>query len=356
MTGLAEGRNMTFERLREMPASGRLTGTAAGTRQLAANAAPGYGPKLALQQRHRYRPHEAERERGHGRRRADGDARSRVLRRLPGCGCLACGGVQRLLVKGRRDRQNGPLAERPDHHKGPADYVAFRYGAAARVVAVTAGVPGHITVVAHDPQAAGRDGDAEPLLRWQVTRVQVGLLVQRHAVHGDPALRVAAGDVVAGQADHALDVVVLVLGEAEHRGDALAEPGEEVIARRRGTGIPRAVSAEHHDVAAVNAAGVIDDLVNQHAVADGERVLHRAGRDEERLDEVGLDDQGEDQGHDDQNGQFLPERPALLRGALGGALARGLGAAGSTRVRPVPPARRADVSRAGRRARSRARG
>jgi hypothetical protein len=43
----------------------------------------------------------------------------------------------------------------------------------------------------------------------------------------------------------------------------------------------------------VDAAEVVDELVDEHPVADVEGVLHRGGRDEEGLDRVGLDDQRE---------------------------------------------------------------
>ena len=44
---------------------------------------------------------------------------------------------------------------------------------------------------------------------------------------------------------------------------------------------------------------------------DEEGVLHRAGRDEERLHEEGADEHGEAEGHDQQQRQLLPERHLL---------------------------------------------
>jgi hypothetical protein len=43
---------------------------------------------------------------------------------------------------------------------------------------------------------------------------------------------------------------------------------------KRRAGVPRAVPVEDHDVAAVDAADVVDELVDQHPVVDLERVLH----------------------------------------------------------------------------------
>jgi len=124
-------------------------------------------------------------------------------------------------------------------------------------------------------------------------------LVERLSVDRDAALVIAADDVVAGHADHALD---------------------EVLFGRIGT--PLARSLEHDDLAAVRVTEVIDQLVDQDPVigmvaraavtgrATLQRVLHRGRWDVERLDQERLDQQRQHQRHDHQEGQLTPERTA----------------------------------------------
>ena len=175
-------------------------------------------------------------------------------------------------------------------------------------------------MISHDPQPAGLDDDVEPDLGGGVAGVQVGLLGERDAVDRDPALRIAAGHLVTGQADDPLDEDVSRVPEAEHAGKSLGELHHEVGVPGRRARVPRAVPVEDHDVAAVDAADVVDELVDQHPVVDLERVLHRPGRYEEGLDRIGLDDDREQQGDDDQDRELAPERPLPAR-APGGRLA-----------------------------------
>ena len=174
----------------------------------------------------------------------------------------------------------------------------------------------------------------------RVVRVQVGLLAERDAVHGDPALRVAAGHVITGQPDDPLDVVVHPGGDAEQPDDRVPElagqPDDRVAGLRRARRIPRALAVEHDHVAALDRAEVIDELVDQDLVPDVERVLHRGGRDEERLHHVGLDHQHDRQREDEQEEQFRPPGEAALPPGTGHArrARTGLGAtrAAGTRV------------------------
>src|SRR5690606_12276971 len=62
------------------------------------------------------------------------------------------------------------------------------------------------------------------------------------------------------------------------------------------------------------------ELVDQDPVTLLEGVLHRVGRDRERLHQEGLDQQRQDQRDADQDGQLLPEGAGLLR--PGGVVAR----------------------------------
>ena len=154
-------------------------------------------------------------------------------------------------------------------------------------------------------------------------RVQVGLLAERDAVHGDPALRVAAGHVITGQPDDPLDVVVHPGGDAEQPDDRVPElagqPDDRVAGLRRARRIPRALAVEHDHVAALDRAEVIDELVDQDLVPDVERVLHRRGRDEERLHHVGLDHQHDRQRENEQEEQFRPPGEAALPPGTGRA-------------------------------------
>ncbi len=125
----------------------------------------------------------------------------------------------------------------------------------------------------------------------------------------------AAGDPVAGDADDALDEVLLTRGaDADGAADG-AQHALHAVGRRRdlvlgGEGVQ---AVEDDDLAAVDVAEVVDELVHQHPVAQLERLLHRAGRDVEGLHEEGLDEQGQQERDDDEEGQLLEERAALRR-------------------------------------------
>ena len=94
---------------------------------------------------------------------------------------------------------------------------------------------------------------------------------------------------------------------------------EDVGAGRRVIEIPGPGAVEHDDVAAVDRPQMIDDLVDEHPVADFEGVLHRGGRDEEGLDREGLDDERQHDRHNDEHGKLcamklrrrLPSSPSL---------------------------------------------
>jgi hypothetical protein len=119
--------------------------------------------------------------------------------------------------------------------------------------------------------------------------------------------------VVPRQADDPLDEDVSRVPEAEHAGKAVGELHHEVRVHRDRSRVPGAVAVEDHDVAPVNAADVVDELVDQDPVVDLEGVLHRPGRDVEGLDRVRLDDHREQQRDDDQDGELAPERALAPR-------------------------------------------
>lgn len=78
-------------------------------------------------------------------------------------------------------------------------------------------------------------------------------------------------------------------------------------------------------------------LVHQYPVAPLQGVLHRVGRDRERLHQEGLDQQGQQQGDTDEERKLLPER--TLRARLGAlvlrVVLRELGIAPHGVVRPL---------------------
>ena len=83
----------------------------------------------------------------------------------------------------------------------------------------------------------------------------------------------------------------------------------------------RALAVEHDDLAAADVAEVVDELVDEHPVADREGLLHRARRDVERLDEERLDDQCQHEGDDDEHRQLAQEAvrtPRRCRSVRGG--------------------------------------
>ena len=77
---------------------------------------------------------------------------------------------------------------------------------------------------------------------------------------------------------------------------------------------PAARVAEDDDVAAVDLVRLVGELVDEHAVVDEQRVLHRPRRDVERLDEERLDEHRDHQRGDDDAGQLAQERLALRLG------------------------------------------
>ena len=95
-----------------------------------------------------------------------------------------------------------------------------------------------------------------------------------------------------GIADDPLDEVLLATaGRSRQAAEPAAAPwrpgwSAAVIVH---LGRERVEPVEDDDVAALDVAQVVDDLVDQHPVADLQRVLHRPGRDVERLDQERLE-------------------------------------------------------------------
>lgn len=102
---------------------------------------------------------------------------------------------------------------------------------------------------------------------------------------GDPLVEVGLVEGLA--VDQHLPVLALdrVTGQAN-------DPLDEVLDLAVGLALG---ALEHDDVARVHVVEAVAELVDEHPVADVEGRDHRRGRDEERLEEEGLDDQGDDE-------------------------------------------------------------
>ncbi|CAM5715104.1 hypothetical protein SVIOM74S_01868 [Streptomyces violarus] len=211
---------------------------------------------------------------------------------------------------GVRFLQSGPVPEGPGDDHGAAHDLFLGDRAAVVGVLVGAGVRGVVPVVAHHPQPARGNGDVERRVGRGVAGVQV-VLDQRDAVDGHASLRVAALDAVSAHADDPLDEVLLVVGrqqadEGEPFLDLLDDDG--VVLRKGGLLVlePAAGVLEHDDVPALRlGAEPRGELVDQDAVADLDRLLHGAGRDDEGLDEEGLQHERYEDGDADEEGYLL---------------------------------------------------
>ena len=194
------------------------------------------------------------------------------------------------LVKGSRDRQ--PVRCRSTGHTTAmarpttrsSDTKAFSpVRVRPRVVEMAARVAAVLAVVAqHEDASAGTTTSKGMVDGRSCTPsddgVQIAGLVQRLVVDGDPALRVAADDMVAGQPDRALDQVLGAgVGRTPTNSSALptgprsagpAAPVSQPPGSLNTTTSPRLSRAEllHHD-----------------PVVDLQRVLHRHRRDDEHL-------------------------------------------------------------------------
>jgi hypothetical protein len=96
----------------------------------------------------------------------------------------------------------------------------------------------------------------------------------------------AARDAVAGDADDALDEVLLARAHRRRRPCDGAQDALDAV-RRRGDlvlGREGVQAVEDDDLTAEDVTEVVDQLVDQHPVAQLQRLLHGAGRDVERPD------------------------------------------------------------------------
>src|SRR5450631_1371773 len=78
-------------------------------------------------------------------------------------------------------------------------------------------------MVAHYPDAPGRDRDIEGEVAGPVTRIEVGLL-DRDVVDGQETIALTAHHVISGEPDDTLDVVALVDIDGHYRGHRAQYP------------------------------------------------------------------------------------------------------------------------------------
>ncbi len=245
------------------------------------------------------------------------------------------------------------MTEGPRDHDRPADDQVVRDRSLVRLVQMDPRVRRIGPVIAHHKDPPLRDSHLEPALRGHITRVQIRL-VQRRAVDRHPTVFVTAGDRIAADPDHPLDQILLV------RGRKQSDPGQELLGLLDDDRIflrrlplvlePASGVLEHHHIAARRLrAEPRCEFVHQHPVADPDRLLHRARRDHKRLDQKGLEHQGDHQRHADQDRDLLHGRtaPPALDTALDLAPLRTTAQTRprTRRVRTVHGARAGDVAR-----------
>src|SRR5512133_3719362 len=201
----------------------------------------------------------------------------------------------------------------------------------ARDRAPEAAVVGVATVVAHHEPVVGGNGDRGCEVAPAAAAALAGAVDVPVALALAVAIDVAALDVdrVARSGHHALDEVHAGLGTGGSV-TRLALTARAVAARVAVRALGR---MEDDHVADARIGEAVADAVDEHALADLERRHHRLARDAVRLDEEGLDAEGQPQRDRDYDDQ-LEERTAgrlLLRGHLGlvvsGRLGRGGGLA-----------------------------
>ena len=114
--------------------------------------------------------------------------------------------------------------------------------------------------------------------------------------------------MIPGHTDDALDEVLGVRGhEADELADAADDLGDRTVLDRRD-----GLALEHDDVAPLGVVEPVGELLDDDAVVDCERVLHRRGRDVEDLDDERAENERQPEGDQQQDGQLAEERPDVL--------------------------------------------
>src|SRR5450432_721646 len=135
-------------------------------------------------------------------------------------------------------------------------------------------------MVTLDPQAARGDRNVERQRAVIATREEIAL-VECFPVDGDAAAFVATYDVITRHADHSLDEIFLAGRRKPEVAANLGQlPNDRVV--RRGNAAfrrPGIDAAEDDDLPAVNMADFVREPIDDHAVTDVQRVLHRPRQD-----------------------------------------------------------------------------
>ena len=131
--------------------------------------------------------------------------------------------------------------------------------------------------------------------------------MQGSAVYVDDAL--VHLHLFAREPDHPFDEVLVARGR---HPEPFREPMEERRERIAMRNVRRMGIGEHDDVPAPRRVQVIHDLVDQDPVTDVQGGDHGLGRDVERLNQEGLDEERQDECDEQQERQFADEGKATL--------------------------------------------
>ena len=182
----------------------------------------------------------------------------------------------RHVLERRRHGQAGPPARRPHHHERPADHVLDRHRSLAAGVLRDAAVVAHhedLARLARCTSSNRRDRHSPGRRR----RVQRRVVVARTARRARSPLTVTRPWRRSTRPGRRAAPITRLMksfspGRLTPTRSPTVRPSLATNARRAGLGRPRgahaSVPAEHDDLAALRVADVVDDLVDQHPVAD----------------------------------------------------------------------------------------
>ena len=183
------------------------------------------------------------------------------------------GSRQRGPWGGGRDVEDPPLARRPDDHEGPAEYGVLGDRPAAGIAHVVAGVVRKVAVVPHDPEPARRDHDVEPGQGGSVARVQVRRFGQREpsTVTWPSASQQATWSPGSPMTR---SMCTSPGWPKPNRRRGRPELLEDVPFRDRAR-VPGPIAVEDDEIAAINPAKMVNDLIDQDPVTDPSVNFHR---------------------------------------------------------------------------------
>src|SRR5918997_4318198 len=196
--------------------------------------------------------------------------------------------------------QAADTVRRPEAQEGFAFYVSLRDGAEeARVAGVRAIIPHHEDVALRDGRRGGGAAVGELLVH---VGFPLGLPVYQQPAAPDR-------DLVPRHAHHALYEVLSrrLFGPivAEEAGDAL----DRVLLRRELASLD---ALEDDDVPALGLREAVDELVDEHPVANPQGRDHALRGDEEGLDDERPDEAEDQRERDEQDDEELDDAPAFF--------------------------------------------